>query len=390
MKICVVSQQLKRTISGVGLHTNNLIRSLLAAGHEVWVVAPEDQCPQGELPYKLVSVPPPLFRHNQARWISLSWNFGRVLRRMVREQHFDLIHFTDARESFFCPGGAARVGNINDTYSAELHPIAYYQRYYDDWLARSAYYNFVHLCEGLALPRLDAVIANSQFTARTVGRVYRVKAQRLYVCHKSIDPAYYQPALDLRRELEPHLPKVLFVGTNMQRKGLPLLIRSAPLILKILPATEFWIVGEDKVVPKMKALCDSLGVRDRFKFLGWKSQAELLDIYAQSDVFVMPSITEAFGVVFLEAMAAGVVPVGAAVGGIPEIIRHGENGMMIAPPGDPAGLADAVLAILTNRDFRVMLQENAIRTAHGFNVGAMMECTYQIYEAVTRQSAART
>jgi glycosyltransferase involved in cell wall biosynthesis len=381
MNICVVSNQVKKTISGIGLHTNLLVRSLLNDGHKVWVISSNDQRPPEDSQINFIGVSQPIFRENQARWISLSWSFSKALSDLQEKEDIHIVHFTDARESLFYKGKSPAVGNINDTYSAELSSLSYYKRYYDDWLIRWAYYNFVHVCEAIALPRLEAVIANSEYTASMVRQNYKVPPNKLHVCYKGINSEPYCRALILRKSLPPHPPRVLFVGTNMQRKGLPLLIQAAAKVTQIHKKIEFWVVGEDKVIPKMKELCLQEGVYDNFRFLGWKSQADLIEIYAQCDIFAMPSLTEAFGVVFLEAMAAGVVVIGANVGGIPEIIDDNINGMLINN-NDSSMLENAILEILQNREIMERLRTNEIRTAKEFSVERMIHRTYDIYSSI--------
>lgn len=380
LSICVVTQQYKRVISGIGLYTRNLVSRLINDGHRVTVVAPLDQSPSGEEEFYFVGVAPPLFRHTQARWFSLAFSFARALRTLESREKFDLIHFTDARESLFCQTYAPTVGNVNDTYAAEVQSLSYYRRYYSDWALRWVYYHFVRYCESLALPRLKAIITNSHYTAKVVGSQCHIPNERLYICYKSIEPERYASVLTSRRPRSSAF-HILFVGGNMQRKGLPVLIEAAPQILRELPNAEFWIVGEDAAVLRMKALCRAKGVDSNFRFWGWKPHSALLELYAQADVFVMPSLAEAFGVVFLEAMACGVPVIGSSVGGIPEIIQHGYNGLLVNP-GNADELAAAVLQVLRNTTLQERLREGGLETVQRFSVGRMMECTYQVYEAL--------
>lgn len=381
LSICVVTQQLGRIISGPGLHATNLVGSLAADGHRVTVVAPAGQRPPGDLPYRFVEVPRPWPAGSQARWISLSMSFGRALQRLEREERFDLVHFTDAREALFCPARAPRLGNVNDTYSALIEPLACYRRNFNDGLTRWLYYHLVHRAEARILPRLEAVLANSRFTAGAIQTQYHLNPQRLHVCFKGLDAEAYQSSREKRRALPPHPPRVLFVGTNLQRKGLPDLIRAAPRVLAVYPECEFWVVGRDPAGERMRDLCNRQGVERAFRFLGWKSQAELLEIYTQADVFAMPSLTEAFGMVFLEAMAAGLAVVGSAVGGIPEIIKDGENGLLV-PAQDPEALAQALLRLLVEAGLRDRLCQAGLETARNFSVARMMEHTYRIYQSI--------
>jgi glycosyltransferase involved in cell wall biosynthesis len=381
LSVVVATQQIGSVISGIGLHAQNLVEYLLGDGQQVCVIAPEDQRPSGKLPYSFVSVPPPIAGNTQARWVSLSINFARELGRLQRQHSFNLIHFTDGRESLFCRSNVPMVGNINDTYAATIKPISFYQHYFDDWLLRWGYYRFVHTCEPVALRRLQAVIANSHYTAGVMADVYHIPQQRLHVCHKSINVERYASALALREQTSPHPLRVLFVGGNMQRKGLPILISAASKVLKKFPETEFWIAGKDKAEPYMQSLCYQAGVGERFRFLGLQSQDNLLKLYAEADIFVMPSLTEAFGVVFLEAMAAGLPVIGTRVGGVPEIIDDRYNGILVEA-GNVTELEDAIILLLGNQNLREHLRETGLATARRFDVNSMMQCTYQIYQKI--------
>ena len=387
--ICVVTQQYHSVISGIGLHARNLVAQLIADGHRVVLLAPKDQRPDQDGGLEFAGVAPARLAGSQARWLSLAWSFSRALPALEREHRFDLVHFTDARESLFCRPDCLSVGNVNDTYAAEVAGPGYYRDHYSDWLFRWPYYRAVKLAEAVALPRLSAVIANSRYTAGVIAKQYRLRADRLRVCYKAVDPGRFVPALLARAKLAPHAPRVLFVGGNMQRKGLPVLIRAAGEVRARLPGTEFWVVGQDKAAQHMKDLCRSCGVEAAFRFFGLRSQGELLDFYAQADAFVMPSLVEAFGVVFLEAMAAGVPVIGTRAGGIPELIEHGRNGLL-AEPEDSAGLADLLCRVLADASLQHRLRENGLRTAREFTPERMMQCTYGVYRDVIGSSRLRS
>jgi glycosyltransferase involved in cell wall biosynthesis len=377
--ICIVTQQLRNPVSGIGIHAKLLINRLVKDHYRVLVITPAGEMIAG-LPVTYYQVPAPFFSSNQARWFFLALSNKKILSRVIRLNKVDLIHFTDARESLFYTGQIPAVGNINDTYSALVHPLSYYARHYRDWLARWIYYRIVHSFEKIALNRLEVVIANSQYTAGVVREQYKLAAEHVRVCYKSIDPAPFQSIKTRRRNLPAHPPRILFVGGNMQRKGLPTLIRAAADILKEEPSVSFWVVGGDHNQPAMEKLCSVNHVRDHFQFLGWRSQSELQEIYPQCDIFAMPSLVEALGVVFLEAMAAGLVPVATKVGGIPEIIQDGCNGRLVSPDA-PDELARTIIELLQDPKKMEALQKNGVGTLKKFSVGAMMEITYKIYHA---------
>lgn len=384
MNICVVTQQYKNIFSGVGLHANNLTNALLNDGHRVTLVLPEDQAPQLISPQlSITTVRKPRFSQNQARWISLSFSFNAAIRKLESQNKFDVIHFTDARESFFCTPRASMIGHINDTYSAELKTLLQYKKNYPDWLLRWLYYSTVHYLESRKLHRLKLVVANSQYTANTIINTYPKAASKVRLCYKSIDIERYYAIYNGRKEFPPSLdqPVILFVGSNMYRKGVPDLIKAAPGVIKEHPQARFIIVGKDKSVNRLKKLCDNLKVDRNFEFSGWQSQDSLLSYYQQASVFVMPSLTEALGVTFLEAMAAGVPVIGTNVGGIPEIIQDGINGLLV-PVKSPCSITDAINQLLSDAQLRERLVQSAFSTLNNFNVNKMMECTRSLYREI--------
>lgn len=384
VNICIVTQQYKNVISGVGLHATNLTNALLKEGHTITLLLPEDQAPQFSLPQlTVVTVKKPKFSQSQARWLSLSFSFNAALRKLEAKNKFDLIHFTDARESFFCAPRSPMIGHVNDTYSAELKTPIEYRKSYPDWLMRWLYYSVVHFLESRRLQRLKLIVANSRFTAEAIAKTYPNTTTKVRHCYKSVAIARYQQIREHREAAppDPDQPVILFVGSNMHRKGVPDLIKAAPGVIKQYPKAKFVIVGNDKAVGGLEALCSDLEVGQNFEFVGWRSQEDLLGFYLRATIFVMPSLTEALGVTFLEAMAAGVPVIGTEVGGIPEIIQHGFNGMLV-PVGSPASITEAINQLLADESLRKRLADNAGATLSKFDVSTMMECTLSLYREV--------
>jgi glycosyltransferase involved in cell wall biosynthesis len=377
--ICIVTQQYKSIISGVGLHAHNLLAGLQRDGHRVTLLTQVTQ-QDDALPdhVEVLTVPVAFMQSSQARWISLAWRFAQKLRQMNATERFDIVHFTDAREALpFAGHHPAVVGNVNDYYAAQMRPFRYYHRYYADHWKRWLYYAFVHSCERIGLRRLGAIIANSDYTRDVIQQAYQLDRRRLFKCFKCIDLSLFDGSLRACCSEE----LILFAGGNMQRKGLTVLIQAAPSVLAMRPDVRFCVVGQDDNLPKMQQLCRSVGVADQFEFMGWIPNSELRKLYRRASMFVMPSLMEAFGVAFLEAMASGTPVVGTRVGGIPELIQHGWNGLLV-DVDSPADLAEALLAILGNPDLAARLGRNGQRTAQCFGTEQMLACTYHVYEYV--------
>lgn len=123
-------------------------------------------------------------------------------------------------------------------------------------------------------------------------------------------------------------------------------------------------------------------------FLGSISGRELSAAYASSDLFVFPSATETFGLVTLEAMASGTVPVCADAGGTRDIIQHGVSGYL-ARPGDPEDFARLCLAALADDGARAAMAEAAHRQAQEYNWDAVITRMLELYGAVVRRPRRR-
>ncbi|GIW57696.1 MAG: hypothetical protein KatS3mg083_641 [Candidatus Dojkabacteria bacterium] len=343
------------------------------------LIVPSDQfLSYEEKNLEIVTVPTsPLNSH--IRWLPYSYFFGKVISRKVNTEKFDIIHFTDARESLFCKAHIPTVGNVNDTYLADVQDIKYYLNHYQDGLIRWGYYKISRMFEVISLRKIDQIIANSSYTAKVIRTKYGISQEKINICYKSIDFVNFRKILSSLEKSSRTHPRILFVGNNFQRKGLMSVINSSVEVLRHFPNTEFWIVGKDKQQKQFEKICKNLGVEGSFSFLGPKSPYELIKIYNESDIFVMPSLTEAFGVVFLEAMACGLVVIGTHVGGIPEIIENGVNGILI-PPNNPNKLSEAIVSLLENRNMAEKFVKNALEGVKMFSTENMMKCTYKVYE----------
>ena len=146
----------------------------------------------------------------------------------------------------------------------------------------------------VTLQRADRVLAVSRFTANLVQKI-GVSPERIEVVHPGCDSKRFRPLLprmDLRHKLLPgrHKDKVILsVGNLVSRKGHDMVIRALPSLRQTIPEVTYLIVGEGPYRVPLEKLTLELGVRDRVIFAGRISVEELPDIYAISDVFVMPS-----------------------------------------------------------------------------------------------------
>ena len=232
--------------------------------------------------------------------------------------------------------------------------------------------------ERLGVRQAAAVIVLTSRTGDllTAGGVPR---QRVHVIPPGVDPARFRrapgdPPGDLPR------PRIVFLGRLHAQKDVATLIRAAGLLP---PRVHAVLAGDGPERSRLEALTDRLGLRGRVHFPGFVHPREVPRLLAGADVFVLPSRYEELGSVLLEAMCAGVPVVASRTGGIPALVRHGSSGLLVQP-GDAAGFAAAVNAVLTDTALAGRLRAGGHAVARSQHCAALAEQVLDVYRQVTR------
>jgi glycosyltransferase involved in cell wall biosynthesis len=155
-------------------------------------------------------------------------------------------------------------------------------------------------------------------------------------------------------------PLVGVVARLQPEKGVADLLKAAVHVSKISPQVRFLVVGDGPLREELLALAKRIGVEERVRFLGHRTDAWAL--VGLMEVLVVPSVTEGSPLIVLEAMATGVPVVASAVGGIPDQIRHDKEGLLV-PPGDTGALGEALLNLLRDPALARRLGEAGRRRA---------------------------
>lgn len=232
------------------------------------------------------------------------------------------------------------------------------------------------------LDRAQAIITTSPAYLSTSPHLGPV-AHKCRVIPLGLDPApFLNPdrgrAESIRHELG--TPLLLFVGRLRYYKGLEHLIRA--MTLEPAVAGTLAILGTGPRQEALRRLVASLSLGDRVRFLGYVADASLPDYYAAADVFVLPSSerSEAFGLVQLEAMAAGKPVISTELGtGTSFVNVHGETGLVV-PPRDPQALARALRELLDDpRRRRALGDAGRRRVVRDFHVETMVDRVVKLY-----------
>lgn len=155
-------------------------------------------------------------------------------------------------------------------------------------------------------------------------------------------------------------PRVLYVGKLEARKGFDTLIDAAAIVLREFPHVEFWFAGHGNL-EEARAQADRLGAFGQVRLLGWVSANELEEVYDQVDLFCLPSFNEGVPMSVLEAMSHGLPVICTPVGGIPDVVEDGTNGLFVEP-GNPVSIADAILRLLSDPELATSLARAGRKT----------------------------
>lgn len=220
----------------------------------------------------------------------------------------------------------------------------------------------------------DAVIAVSRFL--------KEKAQELGAEDEKVRVIYAGVQGRAGRGVHGPGKRVVFIGSLVKQKGADILIKAFKTVEKKHMEAELVIVGDGKERHRLEKLADELKINAHF--LGYADDVER--VLMESRVLVLPSRTEGFGLVLLEAMRAGVPVVATSVGGIPEIIENERNGLLVEKD-DTVSLAAAIIRIFEDPSLRNKLISEGRKTAEKYSWSRMADEVDILYKELPERDS---
>lgn len=332
MKVGLVIYGDLNTLSGGYLYDRQLVTYLQSQGDEV----------------KIVSLP---WRNYATHWMH---NFSAALQEQLRGLEVDVLLQDELNHpSLFILNKSLRkestyplVSIVHHLRCMEEHPRVL------KWLYRQV--------ERRYLNSVDGFICNSRTTLQSVSKL--LEKEKPAVIATPGGDALSAEWVDLQNDAYSRKDGLhfIFVGNWIPRKGLHTLL----IALHDLQSYEWQLslVGRTNLQPsyekRIRRLIESGGLSHRVRIYGAVSDDELVKTWQSADVLVVPSQYEGFGIVYLEAMRFGVIPVAGQDGAAGEIIESVVNGFLV-PPDSPAALKKVLLELLSNADLRVALKKAA-------------------------------
>ena len=233
----------------------------------------------------------------------------------------------------------------------------------------------------------DRVNACCAFSAKALCRNDGFAGNRIEVIENGIEvdrygPATDRPALMRRLGLDPTRRYVVHVARHHPVKDQPTLIRGFAGVAAEFPDVDLLLVGDGPLRPDLERLVAELGVADRVNFMGIRS--DVADVLRAADVFGLTSVSEAASLTLLEAMATGLPVAVTAVGGNPEIVRDGVDGLLF-PRGDAGGCTAALRKLLADPAYAKSLGASGRkRVRERYRLEQTVEAYHRLYRELAR------
>lgn len=234
------------------------------------------------------------------------------------------------------------------------------------------------------------VIAVSGWMKSEVMSHFRTPPQKVVEIPNAVDVTKFERSVDVeatRRKwrVRPGEKLITAAGRLTSQKGFDDLIRAYPEIRRSIPESRLLVMGEGYMRGELEALAETENVRGVTTFAGFVSDTDLVDAIKSSDVVAVPSRFEPFGIIALEAMAAGVPVVVSRVGGLAEIVDDAVNGLEVEP-NSPASIAGATVRLLSDRALASQLAAKAKEKVKVYNWESTAKRTLEAYETAVGET----
>ncbi|MEJ2483541.1 MAG: glycosyltransferase family 4 protein [Gemmatimonadota bacterium] len=210
----------------------------------------------------------------------------------------------------------------------------------------------------------DVVVCTSEYSASQANRFYGIGRERIRIIPEGIRAANWTGVADRAlagRASRGGGPVILSVARQYRRKNTRSLLRAFAAVRSTHPQAVLRIVGEGPELPELRSRAHDLGIAGAVSFVGSVDGLDSLQReYTRADIFCLPSLQEGFGIVFLEAMAAGLPIVAARAGAVPEVAPDAELSRLV-PPDDDEALAEALRQLVDSPDERLRLGAAGMR-----------------------------
>lgn len=380
MNVAMLTSELYPVFSGgLGIATYEMVRNSRKVNKDIkFVVGMPDLGWKGNLDAEVVQVPHKLSFNTytvQSEFSrpNLDWNdsnsiseFNYMLFEMLKNKNIDVVH---ANDWMLVPAGLL-MKKRGKKFIFHVHSTEYDR-------TNGKPRRWVVDLERVGMTQSDGIITTSHQMKNQLVEKYGADRNKIYVLYNGIDVAKFRQHINLRYK-SPDEKIVLFVGRLTIQKGLWELLHVARKVVNKDPRIKFLIVGGGESSGELINLSLDLGLQNNIIFTGRVPEKELLAAYRISDLFVMPSVSEPFGIVALEAMASGKPILVSKTSGVSEIVKH----RLSVDYWDADMMASKILEAINYPDLSESLVKNGSREVEKMDWTYSVKRLHKIYERV--------
>lgn len=378
---------------GMEVHGKLLSEGLAKKGHQVSVIStrhPEGKEFEEKNGVKLYYLKNTTFGSHRKGWRKESL---KKFFKLNGENNFDLIWSqqavvpTQLLEKREIPTVVIMHGHGGMGFLSELRQIFSHKKGFF-WLPKYffsfLYYHF--FWERPLLSKCARIIAVSNEVARSIARWFPIDREKIYLVYNGVDTELFKPSFDkngLRQKLgiSEEEKVLLFLSFVTRQKGLHLLLRALPEILKKIEKVKLLVTGEGDYLTEAKEESEKLGIKEKVIFTGYIPHQELPAYINLSDLFVFPTVRqEGLPFALIEAMACQKPVIVSKIGGIPSVIDNGIDGILITPDSVNE-IIEKTIYLLENPQIAEKIAKNAREKAvKQFNLEKMVEETIKVFD----------
>jgi phosphatidylinositol alpha-mannosyltransferase len=340
LKIALVSPYDFAYPGGVAIHISYLEHHLARMGHDVKVIAPASKAVSG-FGDRFISIgsPRPIPTSGSIARLTISPWLSKRVKAVLEKEKFDIIHLHEPLMPMLCTTvlRLSQTANIGTFHASSGNPGYNFARPLSTWLLKR-WFRKLHGKIAVSQPAME--FANSYF------------AGYYNIIPNGVDIEHFSPDVSPIEKFRDGKLNILFVSRLEKRKGLNYLLEAFKQVKREIPKSRLIVVGPGtRLRRKYEKEVKRSGLKD-VVFAGLVPYEKLPRYYKTADVFCAPATGwESFGIILLEAMAAGKPVVASNIDGYARVVAHNVEGLLV-PPGDKETLAQALISLLTDESLR--------------------------------------
>lgn len=358
MKVGIISYDFYPPIGGQGIYVYQIYKRLEKNGIEPFVFSARKNDMKNS-----IYVP-------STNQVIFSLYVNLLINHWIEKYNLNLVHFQGG------PGGVFLVRKPKVPLIYTAHHL-YYQKYklYDKYL-----FKLLTQLEKRGYLLADRVVSVSSKMKNVLSKEYLINEEKITVIHNGIDLNTFKYI-----KMEKIANSLLFVGRLHKIKGIEFLLDAIKIVKSKIPSVKLYIIGDGDLKEKIERIIQENSLSENVELLGMLPQKELVNWYNKTEIFILPSLFEGFGIVVLEAMACGTPVIITKGCGAVDVVQNMENGVIIEPQNS-IELANSILNLMENNGLMEKIRSNGIKSIQDYDWDIIVHNLINDYAFINKSS----